>query len=142
MKLLDVLAISCAAYCLNKLRSINAKTSIEQLSGSLSPYSMGTPIFSYLEDNVQTILLQCFPYDYTTPRTIEDQNTYVRALEAANKTGAPLAWVQKVASINPNLDLMKSSANMLVFSDDFVKKSGKSVDLVKMREQAIMAGLR
>lgn len=144
MKILDLLAVAAAVVCIRKLTTksnsnLSGSNSVPQ---SLDVYGDGFPKFTYLEDSVQTVLLQCFPFDYTIPQVISDNELYTKAINAANRTGAPLAWVQLIAIRNSNIDLIESSEKMLNFCDDFIKKSGKTINLIDMRNQAIIAGLK
>ena len=151
MKPLDIAILSAAAYSAYKI--IENKNSAADLRGEydlkISPkkaenrnlYKLDDSIFRYLEEPVQSILLQCFAHDYTSPRMIADDNLYKSAVAAANKNGAPCGWVQIVAICRPSKNLEKCAEDMLRFCDDFIMKNKAGVDLQKLRNSAISYGI-
>jgi hypothetical protein len=151
MKLLDVIVASAAAYSAYKI--VENKKGVADLRGDynfkISPrkaenknlYKLDDSIFRYLEDPVQTVLLQCFAHDYTAPRMIEDESLYNSAVAAANKTGAPCAWVQIVALTKPRYNLENAAENMLKFCDNFIMKHKDGINLEQLRSGAIACGI-
>ena len=115
-------------------------------------YELNEIPFCYLSDNTQTVLLQCFASDYTSPRMIKDDKLYDNAVSAANKTGAPAGWVQYMSCVmlsngeNPASQklstekLSKAGIKMLEVSE-FIVCNHKNVNLSEMRKSAISAGL-
>ncbi len=152
MNLLDIAILSAASYSIYKIsKSSDSSSSLRGEYDFMTPpakaenrnmYKLDDAVFRYLEDPVQTVLLQCFPLDYTSPRMIADNNLYERSVAASNSTGAPSGWVQFIAVTKPNANLLKSAESMLRFCDSFVIKSGKNIDLQKMRGDAILVGLK
>lgn len=151
MKLLDLAIASAAVYSAWKI--IDRSKGVASLHGEydfrISPqkadnrntYKLDDSIFRYLEDPVQTVLLQCFAQDYTSPRMIANDSLYNSAVAAANKTGAPCAWVQIVALSKPSCNLEKSAENMLKFCDGFIIKNKANVNLEQLRSSAIACGI-
>lgn len=142
MSLLDLSILSAGFFSLYKLAT---QKDPQPLNGSVESankdvYDLDDAMFRYLETPVQSILLRCYAHDYTAPRMIANEELYRAAVSAANKAGAPCAWLQVVAIRSPNCNLDSAAQNMLKFCDDFVMKSGKSVDLVEMRRRAIDIG--
>ena len=152
MNLLDIVVLSAASYSIYKIsHNTNSSSSLRgeydfrfppMKAENKNMYKLDDAIFRYLEDPVQTVLLQCFPLDYTSPRMVADTDLYERSVSASNATGAPSGWVQFVAVAKPNANLLKSAESMLRFCDSFVMKSGKNIDLSKMRGDAILVGLK
>lgn len=153
MKTTDLAVLAAASFAIYRI-SVQPNSSAASLRGEydfkIEPqkaankkmYRLDDSLFRYLDEPVQTVLLRCFAFDYTSPRMITDTKLYRLAVSASNKTGAPCAWVQIVALKNPRLDLVKAAENMLRYCDSFIgKSSGKEIDLVKLREEAINRGL-
>lgn len=97
--------------------------------------------FLDLDENTKTILLRYFAADYTSPRMLSNDALYNKAVSAANRSGAPCGWIQFVLSKSPNVDIDKSAIIMLIVCDDIVTNV-ENVDIVKMRECAIEAGIK
>ena len=149
MKLFDVIILSAAAYATYNIYN-NRKSTKNQnqtLNGDALPdnsgkmYDLDDCIFRYSEDATQSVMLQCFSADYTSPRMLSDDKLYNAAVAASNTSGAPCGWVQVVAFNNPNSNLSNSARIMIIFCDDFIKKSGNIINLKKMRDDAILSGI-
>ena len=152
MNPLDIAIFAAGAFALYKITTPNSPASLNgeydldivpKKIANKNSYNLDSSLFGYLEPNLQTILLQNYSHDYTSPRMIADEKLYQSAVSAANLSGAPCGWIQIVAIRKPTANLQLAADKMLRFCDEFISKNNKNqIDLEKLRNDAISVGLR
>lgn len=96
--------------------------------------------FQTLKQETQSALLRNYSQDYVAKKDVPEKD-YPKVLEAANETGAPIAWVQEVYRVNPQAtvkELVSASENMLTTCDKYISCGCDSLDTV--RELSILSG--
>lgn len=105
-----------------------------------SAYASPEIPFLDLDDNTKTLLLQCYACDYTSPRMINDDRLYNKAVDCANRTGAPCGWVQFILEKRPEIDIDDAAVYMMHFCDVAMAEL-EFINLPELRSAAINSAL-